>query len=198
RAPRRRRRMLDVSRARRSDGRRSHRSTARDAVVRRMPPRSHEQAPAEGPDHEHGVDARQESAGLEAASGQSAHQLLRVPPMKRTPSSLPSDTTHWTSLEHKRDPELQKQAASKEFLHPIPEEGLKLSRRGAMGAAAASAALLSEACIRRPVEHILPYTKAPEYIIPGVANHYATVLTVRGEADGVIVESHEGRPTKIE
>jgi molybdopterin-containing oxidoreductase family iron-sulfur binding subunit len=118
--------------------------------------------------------------------------------MKRAPYSPAPDRGVWTSLDHKRDPEAQKEAAAKEFLQPIPPEGLKLSRRGAIGAAAASAALLSEACIRRDVEHILPYTKAPEYIIPGIANHYATVLTVRGESIGVIVECHEGRPTKIE
>ncbi|MFO0680610.1 MAG: 4Fe-4S dicluster domain-containing protein [Sandaracinus sp.] len=64
------------------------------------------------------------------------------------------------------------------------------------GAAAAAAAL--QGCIRRPMEHILPYTRTPEYALPGVAIHFATALSHAGEAVGVLVESHEGRPTKIE
>ncbi|MBX7197311.1 MAG: twin-arginine translocation signal domain-containing protein, partial [Sandaracinaceae bacterium] len=64
------------------------------------------------------------------------------------------------------------------------------------GAAAAAAAL--QGCIRRPMEHILPYTRTPEYALPGVAIHFATALAHAGEAVGVLVESHEGRPTKIE
>ena len=64
------------------------------------------------------------------------------------------------------------------------------------GAAAAAAAL--QGCIRRPMEHILPYTRTPEYALPGIGIHFASVLSHYGEAVGVIVESHEGRPTKIE
>jgi Fe-S-cluster-containing dehydrogenase component/anaerobic selenocysteine-containing dehydrogenase len=65
------------------------------------------------------------------------------------------------------------------------------------GGVAAAAASLS-GCLRRPVEHILPYSRQPEYVLPGIALHYATTLSRRGDAIGVIVESHEGRPTKIE
>jgi Fe-S-cluster-containing dehydrogenase component len=53
-------------------------------------------------------------------------------------------------------------------------------------------------CIRRPVEKILPYSKMPENMVPGIPNFYATTLSYAGEGVGVIVESHEGRPTKIE
>ncbi len=73
-----------------------------------------------------------------------------------------------------------------------------LGRRGFMFFAGASAALAAEGCARRPVEKILPYAKAPEHVLPGVANHYATVRQFRGDAIGIVVESHEGRPTKIE
>ena len=78
-------------------------------------------------------------------------------------------------------------------------EGSGVSRRQFLtvsGAAAAAVAL--EGCIRRPMEHILPYTRTPEYALPGIAIHFASVLSHQGEAVGVIVESHEGRPTKIE
>ncbi len=108
-------------------------------------------------------------------------------------ASSPNEKKIWKSLDEKRDPSEAREAEKKEFFQPI-----QLSRRGLFGFGAATAALAAEGCIRRPVEHIYPYTKAPEYVIPGVANHYATILPRRGEVVGVLVESHEGRPTKIE
>jgi len=51
---------------------------------------------------------------------------------------------------------------------------------------------------RRPEDHILPYVKQPEHVIPGVPNFYATAYPGPDGAIGVVVESHEGRPTKVE
>jgi molybdopterin-containing oxidoreductase family iron-sulfur binding subunit len=47
-------------------------------------------------------------------------------------------------------------------------------------------------------EKILPYTRTPRYVTPGLPRYYATSLSLDGFATGVLVESHEGRPTKIE
>src|SRR6185436_18259417 len=44
----------------------------------------------------------------------------------------------------------------------------------------------------------LPYTNPPEDVSPGVPLHYASVMSRRGEAIGVLVQAYEGRPTKIE
>ena len=63
--------------------------------------------------------------------------------------------------------------------------------------AATFAMVGAEGC-RRPVEKIVPYAKMPEDVIPGVPSHYTTVIQRRGDAVGLVVESHEGRPTKIE
>src|SRR5688500_5961832 len=52
--------------------------------------------------------------------------------------------------------------------------------------------------IRRPVENIVPYATAPEDVVPGIPRYYATTMPFGRSAYGVIVESHEGRPTKIE
>ena len=57
---------------------------------------------------------------------------------------------------------------------------------------------LSSACTRQPAEAIVPYAKAPEQFIPGKPVFFATVLSTDGSAQGVLVESHMGRPTKIE
>ncbi len=81
---------------------------------------------------------------------------------------------------------------------PPSDEALYLGRRGLLGAMAATFALVGAEGCRRPVEKIVPYGKMPEDIIPGVPSHYATVLQRRGDALGLIVESHEGRPTKVE
>ena len=53
-------------------------------------------------------------------------------------------------------------------------------------------------CRKRPVHEIVPYVKAPEEIVPGKPLHYASALTLGGYALGVLVEAHEGKPTKIE
>src|SRR5687767_8439490 len=62
----------------------------------------------------------------------------------------------------------------------------------------ASLSLAGLAGCRRPVEEIVPYVNAPEEIVPGIPRNYATTMPFRRSAYGLIVESHEGRPTKIE
>src|SRR6202011_1637970 len=49
-----------------------------------------------------------------------------------------------------------------------------------------------------PVEPIVPYVRQPEEVIPGRPMFYATAVTLGGYASPVLVESHLGRPTKIE
>ena len=53
-------------------------------------------------------------------------------------------------------------------------------------------------CTRQPPEQILPYVRQPENVVPGRPLFYATAMTLGGRATGLLVESHEGRPTKIE
>jgi MoCo/4Fe-4S cofactor protein with predicted Tat translocation signal len=65
-----------------------------------------------------------------------------------------------------------------------------------MGASLALAGL--SACTRQPTEHIMPYIRQPEELIPGRPLFYATAMTLSGVASGLLVESHEGRPTKVE
>jgi molybdopterin-containing oxidoreductase family iron-sulfur binding subunit len=44
----------------------------------------------------------------------------------------------------------------------------------------------------------MPYTKPPVEVVPGLPNYYATAMPRPGWASPILVESHEGRPTKIE
>ncbi|UCI09670.1 TAT-variant-translocated molybdopterin oxidoreductase [Mesorhizobium sp. B1-1-8] len=63
-----------------------------------------------------------------------------------------------------------------------------------MGASLSMAGLA--ACSR--AESIVPYVRQPEMLIPGRPVYYATTLSSDGFGIGAIVESHEGRPTKVE
>ncbi|MBI4403610.1 MAG: 4Fe-4S dicluster domain-containing protein [Deltaproteobacteria bacterium] len=64
--------------------------------------------------------------------------------------------------------------------------------------AALTALLASPACIRQPLEKILPYSKAPEDIVPGRPLFFATAMEMQGVGIGLLAESHMGRPTKLE
>jgi molybdopterin-containing oxidoreductase family iron-sulfur binding subunit len=65
-----------------------------------------------------------------------------------------------------------------------------------MGASMALAGLTG--CTRQPSEHIVPYVRQPEELIPGRPLFFATAATLSGVANGLLAESHEGRPTKVE
>ena len=65
-----------------------------------------------------------------------------------------------------------------------------------MGASLALAGV--SGCSHQPAEKIVPYVRAPEEIVPGKPLFFATALTLGGYAIGVLVESHMGRPTKVE
>ena len=82
------------------------------------------------------------------------------------------------------------------------EDGVEISdagRRRFMALMAGSLALAGvTGCTRQPVETIMPYVDPPENAIPGIPKWYATAVPVNGVAEGVIVESHAGRPTKVE
>ncbi|MDP6944202.1 MAG: hypothetical protein QF464_08640, partial [Myxococcota bacterium] len=71
---------------------------------------------------------------------------------------------------------------------------------GGLGAAAAGTSLGLQGCdaIRKPVEKILPYVKRPEDLIPGQPLYFATSWHQGGTVEGLLVESQEGRPTKID
>ena len=77
----------------------------------------------------------------------------------------------------------------------------ELSRREFLYLSGATVALSSRAllgCTRAPAEKIIPYRVQPTEIVPGRALHYASASTLAGYATGILIESHEGRPTKIE
>jgi len=105
----------------------------------------------------------------------------------------------WRSLEElSGDPAFQ-DLLHREFPRHASEWEEGLDRRRFLQLAAASLALAGlSACTRQPLEAIVPYVKLPEEIVPGRPRFFATAATLGGYATGLLVESHEGRPTKIE
>jgi molybdopterin-containing oxidoreductase family iron-sulfur binding subunit len=72
------------------------------------------------------------------------------------------------------------------------------SRRNLLKLMAASFGLAGLTACRRPVEKILPNAKGVENYVPGQAYHYATAMPLGGTVMPLLVETHDGRPTKIE
>jgi molybdopterin-containing oxidoreductase family iron-sulfur binding subunit len=86
-----------------------------------------------------------------------------------------------------------------ELPEKLSGQHLDINRRDVMKLMAASAAMAGlSACTKLPTEKIVPYVRPPEEIIPGRPLFYATSMTQAGVATGLLVESHMGRPTKIE
>jgi molybdopterin-containing oxidoreductase family iron-sulfur binding subunit len=78
-------------------------------------------------------------------------------------------------------------------------QGNAVSRRGFMQVASLSTAMAAVgAACAKPRQKIVPYVRRPDEVTPGNALHFATAYGLDGYASGLLVESHEGRPTKIE
>jgi len=106
---------------------------------------------------------------------------------------------YWRSLEEVAATEEFAEFLAHEFPHQAGEWHDPVSRRRFLQLMGASLALAGlSACSRQPEEHIVPYVRAPEEIVPGKALFFATALPLGGLASGVLAESHMGRPTKIE
>ncbi len=106
---------------------------------------------------------------------------------------------YWRSLEELAGSEEFQEMLQNEFSSSPLDWGNSLSRRNFLKFTGASMALAGmTACTKQPLEKIHPYVDTPEDIIPGVPLNFATAFIHRGYASGVLVESHEGHPTKVE
>ena len=105
---------------------------------------------------------------------------------------------YWRSLDEREGTPQARSFQEREFPEGASELPDGIGRRDMMMLLGASLSLAGLAGCRRPVEEIVPYVTAPEDIVPGIPRHYATTMPFRRSAYGLIVESHEGRPTKVE
>jgi molybdopterin-containing oxidoreductase family iron-sulfur binding subunit len=106
---------------------------------------------------------------------------------------------YWRSLEELSEQPGFGEMLQREFPGQAPKDWAPLARRDfvkLMGAALALAGL--SGCAFQPPEKIVPYVNAPEEMVAGLPLFYATAIPFMGYGLGVLAESHEGRPTKVE
>ena len=78
------------------------------------------------------------------------------------------------------------------------EDAKGVSRRGFMQVASLSTAMAAVGACTPTRHKIVPFVRRPAEVTPGNPLHFATAYGLDGYASGLLVESHEGRPTKIE
>jgi MoCo/4Fe-4S cofactor protein with predicted Tat translocation signal len=111
-------------------------------------------------------------------------------------SALEARPDQWRSLEElEGDPEAVI-SASQEF--PAGASVMDgVSRRNFVQLLGGTLALSGAACYR-PRQKIVPYVRRPPEVTPGNPLHFASAWALEAYATGLIVESHAGRPTKVE
>src|SRR5271167_1901177 len=110
-----------------------------------------------------------------------------------------SGPQYWRSLEELAQTEGFFEMVHREFPRQASVWPEGASRRDFMKLMTASMALAGlSACVKQPVEPIVPYVRQPEPIVLGIPLFFASAMPFAGYATPVLVESHEGRPTKVE
>ena len=106
---------------------------------------------------------------------------------------------YWRSLEAVSETPEFKEFLHREFPQNASEWLDPVGRRGFLKLMGASLTLAGvSACTRQPEEAIIPYVRQPEELVLGKPLFYATAMPFAGAGMGLLVENHEGRPTKIE
>src|SRR5450631_4859874 len=123
---------------------------------------------------------------------------IREVPFDQDPINEPAPL--WRSLE-----ELPERAASgsgdrREQPATAPVDFPSFDRRQFLRLAAASLSLAgADGCSRPPQQTIVPYVHAPPQLVAGDPLYFATAANLCGAAaQGLLVKSNYGRPTKIE
>jgi MoCo/4Fe-4S cofactor protein with predicted Tat translocation signal len=106
---------------------------------------------------------------------------------------------YWKGLEEVAETEEFRKFVEDEFPDRTPDWNDPSKRRTFLKLMGASLALAGvTACTKQPPEYITPYVRQPPEIVPGKPLFFATARPVSTGAVGILVESHMGRPTKIE
>src|SRR6266540_3538968 len=125
------------------------------------------------------------------------HSTFNIP-RNRQHETMSNRKEYWRSLQ-----ELSRSDDFEELLRDeFPRQAMALDagvdRRDFVKLMGASVALAGLTACNRPAEKIVPYVRQPENIIPGKPLFFASAMPLGGFGSGVLVESHMGRPTKVE
>lgn len=115
---------------------------------------------------------------------------------------------YWRGLEELGDSDIIKNLQQNEFPTEISTEEFlgdkenlessSTSRRDFLKYMGFSTAAATLAACEAPISESIPYVVAPEEIIPGIANYYATSYFDGHDYASILVKTREGRPIKIE
>ena len=106
---------------------------------------------------------------------------------------------YWRTLEELAEDPHFEDLLHREFPRAASEWDESVDRRDFLKLMAASLALAGISGCRKPIDyHIVPYVRQPDGLVLGRPQYYATAMPFGADALGLLVESHEGRPTKIE
>lgn len=104
---------------------------------------------------------------------------------------------YWRSLDEIADTPAFRQFLEDEF--PNRLSLLQVDRRQFLKFLGASIAMAGlSGCRILPEQKLVPYVHQPEDLVLGRPTFYATAAPLRGHVIGLLAESHQGRPTKLE
>lgn len=105
----------------------------------------------------------------------------------------------WRSMDEVAETPEFKKFLENEYPYEAADFSTPMERRHFLKVMGASLLMSGLAgCKPQPLEKIVPYVKAPEEIVPGKPLFFATAMPLHGQTIGLLVESHMGRPTKVE
>ena len=139
----------------------------------------------------------------EAAGAQAAEALAQPPALSveqvRERLEGKQGRAYWRTLDELAgDPKFER-LLEREFPNQAPRDMAPLARRDFLKLMGASLALAGvTGCSFQPQEQIVSQVKASEDQIPSIPQFYATAMHLHGSAIGLLAESNNGRPTKIE
>ncbi len=161
--------------------------------------------------HPSGVEATVDSAEVSArleSRPDTRQDLLAVEAESAVPMSLAAvrqelkgvkGKKYWRSIDELADTPDFQAAVEREFPSSAQEWVDPVSRRGFMKLMGASMALAGLAgCTKQPDEPIYPYVKAPEDLVLGKPNYFATAHPFVTGAVPLLVKSSEYRPIKVD
>lgn len=121
--------------------------------------------------------------------------------LNNTPAATPAPVTgpeYWRSLDQLADTPEFRTWVEREF----PEDAASVldgnSRRTMLKIMGASFGLAGLAACSRPEYRLAPQARGREDYVPGAPYNYTSVFALGGHAAGIVVQTYEGRPSKIE
>jgi MoCo/4Fe-4S cofactor protein with predicted Tat translocation signal len=110
--------------------------------------------------------------------------------------------SHWQSFELKDNKELRKIQNQEFYTSPDPViNRIKTGdydRKTFLKLMGASSLMMTANCIPQKPEKIVPYVDKPDFMVPGLANYYASSCGGCDAGCGILVKTKDGRPLKLE